>query len=118
MTGKEALYRLGNLIENLHTIKYSRTRSHCEEYYKIILDDLNKLEELEAEKDLEVLDILREYFSCTEYGYWYIDLQESDFDYEYECSKEEWENSPQKKIKDWLKRKIEQEAQNDTRSNR
>lgn len=56
-------------------------------------------------KDLEVLKILREYFSFTEYGQWYIDLCESDFDFKCECTKEEWENSPQKKIKEWLKGK-------------
>lgn len=56
-------------------------------------------------KDLKVLKILREHFSCTEHGQWYIDLQESDFDFKSECTKEEWENSPQKKIKEWLKGK-------------
>ena len=53
-------------------------------------------------KDLEVLEILREYFQTGEYCQWYIDLQESDFDFRSECTKDEWLNSPQKKIKEWL----------------
>lgn len=53
-------------------------------------------------RKLEILDILKEYFQTTESGQWYIDLQESDFDFRYECTKEEWDKSPQKKIKEWL----------------
>lgn len=60
-------------------------------------------------KDLEVLEILREHFSYTERSYWYIELEEGDFPYKYECSEEDWENSPQKKIKDWLKRTMRKE---------
>lgn len=52
--------------------------------------------------DLDVLEILKGYFNYTEYGQWYIDMQESDFDFKSECSKEEWDSSPQKKIKEWL----------------
>ena len=61
------------------------------------LKEFNKLE-----RDVEVLDILKGYFSSTENGQWYIEMYESDFDFKSECTKEEWENSPQKKIKDWL----------------
>lgn len=53
-------------------------------------------------KDLEVIEILRHYFQGTTYGTWFIDLEESDFDFEYECTREEWDRSPQKKIKEWL----------------
>lgn len=58
----------------------------------------------QIERDLEVLEILKEHFQLSEYGQWYIDMQESDFDFRSECSKEEWNNSPQKKIKEWLEK--------------
>lgn len=79
---------------------------------KEVLDRIRKLNSIgltaesglfdEIEKDLEVLEILKEYFCYSDFGQWYIDMQESDFDFKNECSREEWENSPQKKIKEWL----------------
>lgn len=93
MTSKEAIKTLNKIADRLT--------------WSLALDTANEIEKCiePIKQDLEVLSILKEYFQYTEFGgEWYIEMQESDFDFKSECSKEEWENSPQKKIKDWLRR--------------
>lgn len=94
MTSKEALE---------HIIKRDYNQTICtiptqQAYNGLTQEDMIDI----VKKDLEVLEILKEHFQLSEYGQWYIDMQESDFDFRSECSKEEWNNSPQKKIKEWL----------------
>lgn len=89
MTSKEALSSLKEeyyIENNEHIITFHAN------------DDRLKI----IEKDLEVLEILKEHFQISDYGQWYIDMQESDFDFKSECTEEEWINSPQRKIKIWL----------------
>lgn len=84
-----------NSKEALDNIQYMLEQTNNLVFYK---DEIKAIQ-----RDLEVLALLKGYFNFTEYGEWYIDMQESDFDFKSECSKEEWDNSPQKKIKEWLK---------------
>ena len=91
MTSKECL----EILVELTDLKELTNRG-------MIIKDVLEYQK-QIEKDLEVLEILKEHFQVSEYGQWYIDMQESDFDFRSECSKEEWNNSPQKKIKEWLK---------------
>lgn len=102
MTGKEALKKTREWL----TISQSMTNPT--DVYPIISALYDKIE-----KDLEVLDILKEHFHIEkdfewQEGLWYIDMQKSDFDFKSVCTEEEWNNSPQKKIKDWLMRKENQ----------
>lgn len=104
MTGKEALLELKGWIDYLLTTENIDPAVRRDAYQAI-----SKLfEKIKTDfKYIEVLDILKEHFHIErdfewQEGLWYIDMQESDFDFRSECTKEEWENSPQKKIKDWL----------------
>lgn len=92
MTSKESIKTLNKIADYLE-------RSAALD----IADEIRKCVK-SINKDLEVLDILKECFQYNDYGQWYIEMEESDFDFRSECSKEEWDKSPQKKIKDWLRK--------------
>lgn len=89
MTSKEALEEfLNDFLE-----KCKELNDNDDMYYKYNLTSPYHI----IKKDLEILEFLKEYFQTNDCGQWYIDMQESDFDFRSECSKEEWEKSPQKK---------------------
>ena len=75
-----------------------------ERYKSVAGSDILYKQDIErVRKDLEVLDILKKHFQYTRLGQWYVDMCEADFNYKSECSEEEWINSPQKKIGEWLR---------------
>ena len=96
MTSKEALEIIIKENKKVSTI-YVGCRSDLYTKLGVEFDIIRR--------DLEVLEEIRSHVLCTSSGNWYVDIQESDYDYKSECTKEEWENSIQKKIKDWLREK-------------
>jgi hypothetical protein len=92
MTSKEALENIIKFLQELEDNSIL-TIPAFSEYLKEI-----KV----INKDLEILEFIKNHIQYTDNGLWYIDICEDDFDLKSEMTKEEWNNSIQKKIREWL----------------
>lgn len=93
MTSKEALENIIKFLQELEDNSILSIPAFSEYLKEIKV----------INKDLEILEFIKSHIQYTNYyGLWYINICEGDFYLKSEMTKEEWDNSIQKKIREWL----------------